>query len=38
MKEINKKTKILAILIVMIIIAGMIVTFTIGLNFDLRYL
>ena len=37
MKEINKKTKILAILIVMIIIAGMIVTFTIGLNFDLRY-
>ncbi len=37
MKEINKKTKILAILIAMIIIAGMIVTFTIGLNFDLRY-
>lgn len=37
MKEMNKKTKILAILIAMIIIAGMIVTFTIGLNFDLRY-
>lgn len=33
----NKKTKILAILIAFIIIAGMIVTFTIGLNFDLRY-
>lgn len=37
MKEISKKTKILAILIAIIIIVGMIVTFTIGLNFDLRY-
>ncbi len=37
MKEINKKTKLLAILIPIIIIVGMIITFTIGLNFDLRY-
>ena len=37
MKEINKKTKLLAILIPIIIIVGMIITITIGLNFDLRY-
>ncbi|MCI8383520.1 MAG: hypothetical protein HFG32_13810 [Eubacterium sp.] len=37
MKEISKKTKIVALLIVAVIVIGMIITFTIGLNFDLRY-
>lgn len=37
MKEMSKKTKIIALLIAIIIIAGIIVTLTIGLNFDLRY-
>lgn len=37
MKEISKKTKIVALLIAIIIIAGIIVTLTMGLNFDLRY-
>lgn len=37
MKEISQKTKILALFIAIVIIAGMIVTFTIGLNFDLKY-
>lgn len=37
MKEGSKKTKIIALFIAIIIIAGMIVTFTIGLNFDLKY-
>lgn len=37
MKEISKKAKILALLVAIIIIAGVIVTLTIGLNFDLRY-
>lgn len=37
MKELSKKTKIVAILIVIIILAGMIILFTKGLNFDLKY-
>lgn len=37
MKELSKKTKIVAFLVAIIIIAGIIVTLTIGLNFDLRY-
>ena len=37
MKEISKKTKIVAFLIAIIVIAGIIVTLTIGLRFDLRY-
>lgn len=37
MKELSKKTKIVAILIAIVILAGMIITFTIGLNFDLKY-
>lgn len=37
MKEISKKAKIIALLVAIIIIAGVIVTLTIGLNFDLRY-
>lgn len=37
MKEGSKKTKIIALLIAVIIMAGIIVTFTIGLNFDLKY-
>lgn len=37
MKEISKKTKIIALFVAIIIIAGVIVTLTIGLNFDLRY-
>lgn len=37
MKKMSKKTKILALFIAIVIIAGMIVTVTIGLNFDLRY-
>lgn len=37
MKEISKKTKILAVIVAIIIIVGIAVTLTIGLNFDLRY-
>lgn len=37
MKEISKKTKIIALFVAIIIIAGVIVTLTIGLKFDLRY-
>lgn len=37
MREINKKTKIVAFLIAIVIIVGIIVTLTMGLNFDLRY-
>lgn len=37
MKEISKKVKIVALFIAIVIIVGMIVTFTIGLSFDLRY-
>lgn len=33
----SKKTKILALFIVLVIIAGIIVTVTMGLNFDLKY-
>lgn len=37
MKDISKKTKIVISLIAIVIIVGIIVTLTIGLNFDLRY-
>lgn len=37
MKDISRKIKILALVIAIIIIAGIIVTVTMGLNFDLRY-
>lgn len=37
MKEISKKTKIIAVLIAIIIIAGISVIATIGLNFEIRY-
>lgn len=37
MKEISKKVKILAFFIAIVMIAGIAVTLTIGLNFDLRY-
>lgn len=37
MKEISKKTKIVTFLVAIVIIAGIIVTLTMGLNFDLRY-
>jgi preprotein translocase subunit SecF len=37
MKNISKKTKVLAFLVAIIIIAGIIVTLTIGLNYDLKY-
>lgn len=37
MKDISQKIKILALVIAIIIIAGIIVTLTIGVNFDLRY-
>lgn len=37
MEEISKKAKIIALLVAIIIIAGVIVTLTIGFNFDLRY-
>lgn len=37
MKEISKKTKIIALFVAIIIIAGVIITLTIGLKFDLRY-
>ena len=36
MKEITKKQKILIIILAIIIIAGLIITFTLGFNFDLR--
>lgn len=37
MKEISKKTKILALLIALVMIVGIIVTFTVGFNIELRY-
>lgn len=37
MKEMSKKTKIIALIIALVILVGMIVTFAVGLNFDLRY-
>lgn len=37
MKQISKKTKILASLIVIVMMIGAIITLTVGLNFDLRY-
>lgn len=37
MKEMSKKTKIIALMVALIILVGIIVTFTMGLNFDLRY-
>lgn len=37
MREISKKTKIIALLIAIVMIAGVIVTFTIGFRFDLKY-
>lgn len=37
MKKISLKTKILAIAIAIIIVAGLAITLTVGLNFDLRY-
>ena len=37
MKKMTKKQKILIAIIALIIIAGIIITATIGLNFDLRY-
>ena len=37
MKNLNNKTKVIALLAIILIIAGIIVTATIGLNFDLRY-
>lgn len=37
MKDISKKTKILALFIAIVIIAGIVVTLTVGFNFDLRY-
>lgn len=37
MKEINQKTKIVIFLIAIVMIAGIVITVTMGLNFDLRY-
>ena len=37
MKNIGKKTKIMAVIIAIIIIIGIAITFTIGLNFELKY-
>lgn len=37
MKELSKKTKIVSALIAIIILVGMIILFTKGLNFDLKY-
>lgn len=37
MKDINKKTKIVALVVAVIMIVGIIVTMTVGFNFDLRY-
>ena len=36
MKDINQKTKIVALVIAIIVIVGLIVTLTVGFNFDLR--
>ena len=37
MKEISQKTKIVALVIAIIVIVGLIVTLTVGFNFDLKY-
>ena len=37
MKNINTKTKIIACIVAIIIIVGLIITFTFGLNFELKY-
>lgn len=37
MKSINKKTKLAMLIIAIIIVVGVIVTLTVGLNFDIRY-
>ena len=37
MKDISTKTKAISIILIIIIIAGIIVTFTTGLNFELKY-
>ena len=37
MKEISQKTKIVALLVAIIMIVGLIVTLTVGFNFDLKY-
>lgn len=37
MKNMNKKTKIAILLISIIIVVGIVITFTMGLNFDLKY-
>ncbi len=37
MKEISKKTKIIALLIAIVIIVGIIMIVTMGLKFDLKY-
>ena len=37
MKDISQKTKIVALVIAVIVIVGLIVTLTVGFNFDLRY-
>lgn len=37
MKEINQKIKIVVLVIAIIVIVGLIVTLTVGFNFDLRY-
>ena len=37
MKNINTKTKIIAIILTIVIVIGTIITFTIGLNFELKY-
>ena len=37
MKNISKKIKLLAFFVAIVIIAGIVVTLTIGTNFDLRY-
>ena len=37
MKEISQKTKIVALLVAIIMIVGLIITLTVGFNFDLKY-
>ena len=37
MKNINTKTKIIACIVAIVIIVGLIITFTFGLNFELKY-
>ena len=37
MENISQKTKIIALLLILIVIVGTIITFTTGLNFDLKY-